>query len=115
MKQRLWSSYEELQELLESVLDTLAPLEREVLSMRFGLCGGSSHTLKEVGERFGMTDFDIRVVEAKALRLARKFPRRIFVVDDGAGSVTEEERQAANRVVWEWAEKFCCWIGGGVV
>lgn len=101
----MWSSYEELQELLEGVLDTLSPLEREVLSMRFGLCGGSSHTLKEVGERFGMTDFDIRVVEAKALRRARKFPRRIFVVDDGAAGYTEEERKAANRAVWEYVAR----------
>ena len=111
----MWSSYEELQELLEGVLDTLSPLEREVLSMRFGLDGGNSHTLKEVGECFGMTDFDIRVVEAKALRRARKVPHRIFVVDDGATCFTEAERQAANRVVWEWAGRFCCGIGGGVV
>ena len=111
----MWSSYEELQELLKSVLDTLSPLERDVLSMRFGLEDGNCHTLKEVGECFGMSRLQIRVVEAKALRRARSVPRRIYVVDDGAAGYTEEERKAANRAVWEWAERFCCGIGGGVV
>lgn len=107
MEQKSWSNYEELQELLRGVLSALAPLEQDVLKMRFGLDDGKSHTIKEVCERFCMTRLEVRTVEAKALRRTRKVPRRIYVVDDGAGSVTEEERQAANRVVWEWVGKFC--------
>lgn len=107
MEQKSWSDYEELQEQLKGVLSTLAPLEQDVLKMRFGLDDGKSHTIKEVCDRFGMTRLEVRTVEAKALRRARKFPRRIFLVDDGAGSVTDEEREAANRVVWEWVRRFC--------
>ncbi len=72
MERRSWSDYEELQEQLKSVLSSLAPLEQDVLKMRFGLDDGKSHTIKEVCERFGMTRVDVRTVEAKALRRVRR-------------------------------------------
>ena len=71
MERRSWSDYEELQEQLRGVLSALAPLEQNVLKMRFGLDDGKSHTIKEVCERFGMTRVDVRTVEAKALRRVR--------------------------------------------
>lgn len=71
MEQKSWSDYEELQEQLRGVLSALAPLEQDVLKMRFGLEDGKSHTIKEVCERFGMTRLDVRTVEAKALRRVR--------------------------------------------
>lgn len=72
MERRSWSDYEELQELLRGVLSALAPLEQDVLKMRFGLDDGKSHTIKEVCERFGMTRVDVRTVEAKALLRVRR-------------------------------------------
>ena len=72
MERKMWSGYEELQEQLKSVLPTLAPLEQDVLKMRFGLDDGKSHTIKEVCERFGMTRLEVRTVEAKALRRVRR-------------------------------------------
>ena len=72
MERRSWSDYEELQEQLRGILSALAPLEQDVIKMRFGLEDGKSHTIKEVCERFGMTRVDVRTVEAKALRRLRR-------------------------------------------
>jgi RNA polymerase primary sigma factor len=60
-----------LREQLNQVLGSLSEREREVLSMRFGLSGGRSHTLEEVGQAFGVTRERIRQIEVKALRKLR--------------------------------------------
>jgi len=39
--------------------------------MRFGLEGGSEHTLEEVGQSFAVTRERIRQIEARALRKLR--------------------------------------------
>jgi RNA polymerase primary sigma factor len=57
---------------VEGVLDTLAPRERRVLQLRFGLTDGHERTLEEVGKRFGVTRERIRQIEAKALRKLRQ-------------------------------------------
>jgi RNA polymerase primary sigma factor len=57
-----------LQEHLSAVILTLPEREREVLKMRFGLDGGYSLTLEEVGLFLNVTGERIRQIEAKALR-----------------------------------------------
>lgn len=57
-----------LKEELRKVLGALTEREREVLELRYGLNGGRSHTLKEVGQMFGRTRERIRQIEGKALR-----------------------------------------------
>ena len=56
---------------MEDILDTLAPRERRVLQLRFGLTDGQQRTLEEVGKRFGVTRERIRQIEAKGLRKLR--------------------------------------------
>ena len=61
-----------LRERLKEILVDLNPREQKILSMRFGLDGGVTHTLEEVGRVFGVTRERIRQIEAKALEKIRK-------------------------------------------
>lgn len=61
-----------LRERLKEILDQLSPRERKILSMRFGLEDGVSHTLEEVGKAFGVTRERIRQIENKALEKIRQ-------------------------------------------
>ena len=60
-----------LKEQIDDVLHSLAPRERRVLQLRFGLDDGRSRTLEEVGKEFNVTRERIRQIEAKALRKLR--------------------------------------------
>ena len=65
------ASFSLLREQLEEVLDTLAPREKKVLELRFGIVDGRTCTLEEVGKEFNVTRERIRQIEAKALRKLR--------------------------------------------
>lgn len=58
------------QQLREIIVD-LTPREQKILSLRFGLEDGITHTLEEVGKEFGVTRERIRQIEAKALEKIR--------------------------------------------
>jgi RNA polymerase primary sigma factor len=60
-----------LREKIDNVLHSLAPREKEVLMLRFGLQDGYPRTLEEVGRHFRVTRERIRQIEAKALRKMR--------------------------------------------
>jgi RNA polymerase primary sigma factor len=60
--------------LTEDVLDALNDLtdrEAKILTLRFGLNGSRKHTLKELGEIFGITRERIRQIQKGALRKLR--------------------------------------------
>jgi RNA polymerase primary sigma factor len=61
-----------LRERLREILVDLTPREQRILSMRFGLKDGITHTLEEVGKVFGVTRERIRQIEAKALEKIRE-------------------------------------------
>jgi RNA polymerase primary sigma factor len=65
------ASHQLLKEQVMDVLASLAPRERKVLELRFGLEDGRSRTLEEVGREFHVTRERIRQIEAKALRKLR--------------------------------------------
>jgi len=56
-----------LRNKIKEILVDLTPREQEILRLRFGLEDGITHTLEEVGKRFGVTRERIRQIEAKAL------------------------------------------------
>jgi len=61
-----------LRERLKEILIDLTPREQKILSMRFGLEDGITHTLEEVGKEFGVTRERIRQIEAKSLERIRE-------------------------------------------
>jgi RNA polymerase primary sigma factor len=64
-----------LREDLELALGSLSTREARVLELRYGLADGHAYTLKEVGDRFGLTRERIRQIENEALARLRE-PRR---------------------------------------
>jgi RNA polymerase primary sigma factor len=60
-----------LKEQMGCMLRMLTPREERVIKMRFGLDGGSEHTLEQVGQVFAVTRERIRQIEAIALRKLR--------------------------------------------
>ena len=56
---------------IENALDELSEREASIIKLRFGLEGNRSHTLKELGEIFGVTRERIRQIQQKALRKLR--------------------------------------------
>ena len=61
-----------LREQIMEILSSLSDREQKIIKMRFGLNGGKSHTLEEVGQEFAVTRERIRQIEAKALAKLRK-------------------------------------------
>jgi RNA polymerase primary sigma factor len=70
-----------LKDKLEEILSTLSPREARVLRLRFGLDDGTSYTLEEVGQKFGLTRERIRQIEGRALRQLRH-PKRARQLKD---------------------------------
>jgi len=64
-----------LAQQIGQALETLTPREARILRLRFGLHDGHCYTLKEVGEKFGLTKERIRQIQHHALQRLRH-PRR---------------------------------------
>lgn len=62
---------EQIDAAVREAIETLTPQEQKVLILRFGLDGGGSRTLDEVGRVFDRTGENIRRIEARALRKLR--------------------------------------------
>lgn len=62
-------------------MHTLTDNEKQVLTLRFGLYGGDSMTLENVGKVFDVTRERIRQIEVKALKKIRH-PSRMKYLED---------------------------------
>jgi RNA polymerase primary sigma factor len=60
-----------LEEDIGNALNELSEREANIIKLRYGLEGNRSHTLKELGEIFGVTRERIRQIQQKALRKLR--------------------------------------------
>ncbi len=65
-----------LVEQLRDLVDRLPEREAMIISMRYGLADGKPHTLREIGERVGLTRERVRQLERQALGSLRE-PERV--------------------------------------
>lgn len=65
-----------LQEEISDLLHVLDDRERKIIMSRFGLDGGNTRTLEEVGEKFGVTRERIRQLQNIALAKLRRALRK---------------------------------------
>jgi RNA polymerase primary sigma factor len=70
-----------LKERITDLLRCLAPRDREVIELRFGLRDGRSRTLDEVAQVYGVTRERIRQIEVRGLRKLRQPERRERLAD----------------------------------
>jgi len=83
--------------LTRESLDVLDERERRILVWRFGLDGGTEHTLQEIGEKLGLSRERARQLEARALskirasgagvRMRRYAHERDIAPESGGGAV----------------------------
>ena len=80
-----------LRDRIEEVLKSLAPREREVIELRFGLRDGTPKTLDEVARQYGITRERIRQIEARGIGKLRQPTRscRLEQFTDGEDEVLE--------------------------
>ncbi|MBP2478858.1 RNA polymerase primary sigma factor/RNA polymerase nonessential primary-like sigma factor [Crossiella equi] len=61
---------------LRALIDTLAPREAMIITLRYGLHDGKQHTLQEVAEYVGLTRERVRQLEKQAIQQLRAPVRR---------------------------------------
>jgi RNA polymerase primary sigma factor len=61
-----------LRQHLDQMLEMLPPREAWILKLRYGLSNGKTHTLREVGLKFGVSRERIRQIETQAINRLRQ-------------------------------------------
>ena len=59
---------EELKKRIDSLLEELSLREQEILRLRYGLKGGNSYTLEEIGKKLSITRERVRQIEMNAVK-----------------------------------------------
>ena len=93
---------------VQEVLKSLNDREWKLLNLRFGLRGGRSRTLKEIGQELGVTTERVREIEAKVLWKLRH-PSRLryfsyFLISCSLTLTTEEKIERLNEFRVEFAK-----------
>ncbi|WP_055530579.1 RNA polymerase sigma factor [Streptomyces graminilatus] len=70
-----------LQETIQAILAEMTPREAGIISLRYGLTGGRTRTLEEIGQVYGVTRERIRQIESKTMSKLRH-PSRSRVLRD---------------------------------
>jgi RNA polymerase primary sigma factor len=65
-----------LSDHIRDLLETLSPKEAEILSLRFGLNGEKSLSLREIGRQYRLSRERVRQIEKKAIKKLRTPSRR---------------------------------------
>jgi len=67
---------EELKQSIQEMLEQLTPQEKKIIIMRFGLDGSEPKTLREIGEKLGISRERVRQLETRAKKKMREYAMR---------------------------------------
>jgi RNA polymerase primary sigma factor len=67
---------EELKQSIQEMLEQLTPQEKKIIIMRFGLDGNEPKTLREIGEKLGISRERVRQLETRAKKKMREYALR---------------------------------------
>ncbi len=67
---------EELKQSIQEMLEQLTPQEKKIIIMRFGLDGNEPKTLREIGEKLGISRERVRQLETRAKKKMREYAMR---------------------------------------
>jgi RNA polymerase primary sigma factor len=71
---------ESLRSEINRALTALTPREAEVVKLYYGLSGGHSHSLEEIGEKFELTRERVRQIKEKAVRRLKHASRSKYLM-----------------------------------
>ncbi|MBF0252386.1 MAG: sigma-70 family RNA polymerase sigma factor [Candidatus Omnitrophica bacterium] len=75
-----------LRERIEKLLETMTEREQKILTLRFGLTDGTTHTLRDTAQHFGITRERVRQIEAACMVKMRKM-------------MEDQEQEAEDRLL----------------
>ena len=67
---------EELKQSIQEMLEQLTPQEKKIIIMRFGLDGYEPKTLREIGEKLGISRERVRQLETRAKKKMKEYALR---------------------------------------
>ncbi len=88
-----------LHDELNRALKELAPRERQVLHLRYGLKGSEISTLEEVGDNIGLSRERVRQIETRALERLRRITQRMGLVESGATAAQTRREEKSKNVL----------------
>lgn len=96
----------EFSDLFDTIKDTLAPRERDVIRLRFGFDDGRPRVLEEVGQLFGITREEVKKIEMSALM---KISSALNMSPEEFFSFLEKHLEQVNeeqeKKMQEWTKK----------